>query len=96
VFDEPTIGLHPLDVKTLVKVMQKLLDQGATLITITHDLNLIANCDYIIDLGPQGGNNGGQIVASGRVMDLIKDPHSLTTQYLAVYCGKFDMFKDNN
>ena len=96
VFDEPTIGLHPLDVKTLVKVMQKLLDQGATLITITHDLNLIANCDYIIDLVPQGGNNGGQIVASGRVMDLIKDPHSLTTQYLAVYCGKFDMFKDNN
>lgn len=43
-----------------------------------------------------GGNNGGQIVASGRVMDLIKDPHSLTTQYLADYCGKFDMFKDNN
>ncbi len=96
VFDEPTIGLHPLDVKTLVKVMQKLLDQGATLITITHDLNFIANCDYMIDLGPRGGNNGGQIVASGRVMDLIKDPHSLTTQYLADYCRKFDMFKDNN
>ncbi len=96
VFDEPTIGLHPLDVKTLVKVMQKLLDQGATLITITHDLNFIANCDYMIDLGPRGGNNGGQIVASGRVMDLIKNPHSLTTQYLTDYCEKFDMFKDNN
>lgn len=93
VFDEPTIGLHPLDVKVLVKVMQKLLDQGATLITITHDLNLVANCDYLIDLGPRGGKNGGRIVASGKPCDLIKKPVSLTTQYLADYCEQFNTFK---
>ncbi len=58
VFDEPTIGLHPLDVKVLLKVMQKLLDQGATIITITHDQNLIVNADNILDLGPRGGKNG--------------------------------------
>lgn len=85
VFDEPTIGLHPLDVKVLVEVMQKLLDQGATIITITHDLNLVANADYMLDLGPRGGKNGGRIVAQGRPVDLIKRPSSLTTQYLAEY-----------
>lgn len=85
VFDEPTIGLHPLDVKVLVEVMQKLLDQGATIITITHDLNLVANADYMLDLGPLGGKNGGRIVAQGRPVDLIKRPSSLTTQYLAEY-----------
>ncbi len=89
VFDEPTIGLHPLDVKVLVKVMQKLLDQGATIITITHDLNLMVNADYILDMGPRGGKNGGRIVAQGRPQDLIKDPKSLTTQYLANYLKNF-------
>lgn len=90
VFDEPTIGLHPLDVKVLVSVMQKLLDQGATIITITHDLNLIVNSDYILDLGPRGGKAGGQIVAEGMPQELIKHPDSLTTQYLADYCKKFN------
>ena len=89
VFDEPTIGLHPLDVKVLVKVMQKLLDQGATIITISHDLNLIANADYMIDLGPRGGENGGRIVAEGRPLDLIKKPESLTVHYLADYWNQF-------
>lgn len=89
VFDEPTIGLHPLDVKVLVEVMQKLLDQGATIITISHDLNLIANADYMIDLGPRGGENGGQIVAEGRPLDLIKKPESLTVHYLADYWKQF-------
>lgn len=89
VFDEPTIGLHPLDVKTLVEVMQKLIDQGATIITITHDLNLIVNADYMLDLGPRGGENGGQIVAQGRPSDLVNNPKSLTTQYLAKYWQQF-------
>lgn len=85
VFDEPTIGLHPLDVKVLVQVMQKLLDQGATIITITHDLNLIVNADYMLDLGPRGGKNGGRLVAEGRPLDLIKKLDSLTVKYLAEY-----------
>ncbi|GAA3627622.1 ATP-binding cassette domain-containing protein [Lactobacillus hamsteri] len=90
VFDEPTIGLHPLDVKTLTEVMQKLIDQGATIITITHDMNLMVNADYLLDLGPRGGENGGQIVAQGRPGDLIKDPQSLTTKYLAEYWQQFE------
>lgn len=77
VFDEPTIGLHPLDVKTLVHVMQKLLEQGATIVTITHDLNLIVNADYMIDMGPRGGKNGGRIVASGQPLELAKDAKTL-------------------
>jgi excinuclease ABC subunit A len=89
VFDEPTIGLHPLDVKTLVNVMQQLVDRGATIVTITHDLNLIANADYMLDLGPRGGKNGGQIVAEGSQQQLVKNPQSLTTKYLAEYLQRF-------
>lgn len=90
VFDEPTIGLHPLDVKTLVHVMQQLLDRGATIVTITHDLNLVVNADYMLDLGPRGGSNGGQIVAAGTPLQLVKSPTSLTTQYLADYWHRFN------
>lgn len=90
VFDEPTIGLHPLDVKILVHVMQRLLDRGATIITITHDLNLIANADYVLDLGPRGGSNGGQVVAIGTPTELIDNPHSLTSQYLSEYWHRFE------
>lgn len=90
VFDEPTIGLHPLDVKTLLGVMQRLLDRGATIFTITHDLNLIANADYILNMGPRGGKNGGQIVATGRPRDLIAHPTSLTTRYLAEYWHRYN------
>lgn len=89
VFDEPTIGLHPLDVKTLVHVMQQLLDRGATIVTITHDLNLVINADYMLDLGPRGGSKGGRIVASGQPLQLIKQPNTLTTQYLANYWSRF-------
>lgn len=89
VFDEPTIGLHPLDVKVLVRVLQKLLDQGATIITITHDLNLIANCDYLLDMGPRGGENGGVIVAEGQLKDVIKSDHTLTLKYLKNYLKEF-------
>ena len=91
VFDEPTIGLHPLDVKVLVEVMQKLLDQGATIITITHDLNLVVNADYMLDLGPRGGENGGRIVAQGQPLELIKDPQSLTVEYLTNYLKQFNL-----
>ncbi len=90
VFDEPTIGLHPLDVKILLGVMQQLLDRGATIVTITHDLNLIVNADYLLDLGPRGGSKGGRIVAQGRPLDLIQKPTSLTTRYLAEYWGRFN------
>lgn len=65
VFDEPTIGLHPLDVRILIGVFQKLVDAGATVIVIEHDLNMIANSDYVVDMGPGGGKAGGQIVATG-------------------------------
>ncbi|MGM9892651.1 ATP-binding cassette domain-containing protein [Limosilactobacillus sp.] len=89
VFDEPTIGLHPLDVKTLVGVIQQLLDRGATIITITHDLNLVVNADYVLDLGPRGGKNGGRVVASGTPQSLIKHPVSLTSKYLADYWNHY-------
>ncbi len=85
VFDEPSIGLHPLDVRTLLEVMQGLIKQGATIVIITHDMNLMANADYLIDLGPRGGSNGGRIVAAGTPAELIKDPLSLTTKYLAEF-----------
>ena len=90
VFDEPTIGLHPLDVKTLLAVMQQLLDRGATIITITHDLNLIINADYMLDMGPRGGSNGGEIVAQGNPLALIQKPESLTSKYLAEYWSRFN------
>lgn len=72
VFDEPTIGLHPLDVQTLLKVFQTLIENGATVVVIEHDLDVIKNSDYIIDMGPDGGDAGGEIVYSG-VLDKIKD-----------------------
>jgi excinuclease ABC subunit A len=90
VFDAPTIGLHPLDVKVLLQVMQKLIDQGATIITITHDLNLIVNADYILDLGPRGGKHGGKVVFSGTVSELLAHPTSLTAKALAKYWQRFE------
>jgi excinuclease ABC subunit A len=65
IFDEPTIGLHPLDVATLLRVFQTLIDQQATVIVIEHDLDVIRNADYIVDMGPGGGESGGRIVAAG-------------------------------
>jgi len=82
IFDEPTIGLHPLDVRILLDVLQKLLDNKATIIVIEHDLDLLANTDYIIDMGPSGGINGGEIVAEGMLDDIIKNNKSLTAKYL--------------
>ena len=65
VFDEPTIGLHPLDVQTLLGVFQTLIENGATVVVIEHDLDVIKNADYIIDMGPEGGEAGGEIVFTG-------------------------------
>lgn len=82
VFDEPTIGLHPLDVRTLIGVFQKLIDQGASVLVIEHDLDMIANADWIIDMGPGGGQNGGEIVATGTPAQVAENPLSFTGRYL--------------
>ena len=82
VFDEPTIGLHPLDVRILIGVFQKLVDAGATVIVIEHDLNMIANSDYVVDMGPGGGKAGGQIVATGLPKKIAETAESLTGKYL--------------
>ena len=82
VFDEPTIGLHPLDVQVLLRVFNRLVEAGATVIVIEHDLDLIANADYIIDMGPGGGEQGGKIVACGTPEEIIKNPDSITGKYL--------------
>ena len=82
VFDEPTIGLHPLDVKTLLGVFQTLIEKGATVIVIEHDLDVIQNADYIIDMGPGGGEAGGEIVAAGTPEQVRENPRSITGRYL--------------
>ena len=82
VFDEPTIGLHPKDVRTLLLVFQKLIDNGATVIVIEHDLDVIRNADYIIDLGPEGGEAGGEIVFSGSVDALKLCKNSKTAKFI--------------
>ena len=82
VFDEPTIGLHPKDVLTLLDVFQTLIDHGATVIVIEHDLDVMRNADWIIDMGPLGGVQGGRIVAQGTPDDIRRDPDSLTGRFL--------------
>ena len=82
VFDEPTIGLHPLDVRTLLEVFERLVAQGATVVVIEHDLDVIANADYVIDLGPGGGEEGGRIVAAGTPEEVAANPASVTGRYL--------------
>ena len=82
VFDEPTIGLHPLDVQTLLAVFQTLIQSGATVIVIEHDLDVIRNADYLIDMGPGGGNEGGRIVAAGTPEQVKNAPESLTGKFI--------------
>ncbi|MEO5283230.1 excinuclease ABC subunit UvrA [Limosilactobacillus allomucosae] len=82
IFDEPTIGLHPLDVQTLIGVFQKLINQGATIIVIEHDREVISNADWVIDLGPGGGKEGGRVVAQGTVAEIKNNPASVTGRYL--------------
>lgn len=82
IFDEPTIGLHPLDVRTLLDVFQRLIDSGATVIVIEHDLDVIRNADYIIDMGPGGGNEGGTVVACGTPAQINAAPASVTGKFI--------------
>ena len=84
IFDEPTIGLHPLDVQSLLGVFQHLIEAGATVIVIEHDLDFIANADYIIDMGPGGGKEGGRIVAKGTQADIRNCGESVTGSFLTV------------
>ena len=88
VFDEPSIGLHPLDVRVLLGVFQALIDNGATVIVIEHDLDVIRNADYVIDMGPGGGEAGGKIVASGTPEKIERNPLSITGRYLQAWRGR--------
>jgi excinuclease ABC subunit A len=87
VFDEPSTGLHPLDVATLVGVFDRLLDAGATIIVIDHDLELLAAADHLIDMGPGGGPDGGHILASGTPREVARDPQSVTAPWLVQHLG---------
>ena len=82
VFDEPTIGLHPLDVRTLLEVFETLIRCGATVVVIEHDLDVISNADYVIDMGPGGGKEGGRIVAAGTPAEIAQTPQSVTGKFL--------------
>ena len=82
VFDEPSIGLHPLDVRVLLHVFQTLIDNGATVLVIEHDLDIIRNADYMIDMGPGGGEEGGEIIAVGTPQEMKNNPNSVTGKYL--------------
>ena len=82
IFDEPTIGLHPLDVQTLLRVFQALLDHGATVVVIEHDLDVIRSADYLIDMGPGGGEEGGRIVAAGTPEEVRQVQESVTARFL--------------
>ena len=82
IFDEPTIGLHPLDVRTLLDVFRTLIGNGATVIVIEHDLDVIRHADYIIDMGPGGGTDGGSIVVAGTPLEVSQHPESVTGTFL--------------
>lgn len=90
VFDEPSVGLHPLDIQTLIHVFDRLIEQGATIIIIEHDLDVIANADYVVDLGPKGGQFGGQIIAAGTPKEVANTAKSETGKYLKAH---FDLFQ---
>jgi len=81
VLDEPTIGLHPLDVRTLLQVFQTLVDAGATVVDIEHDLDIIRNADYLIDMGPGGGSEGGRVVAAGTLDEIRACGESVTGRF---------------
>lgn len=85
VLDEPTTGLHAADVHKLTEVLQKLVEAGNSVVVIEHNLDMIKTCDYIIDLGPEGGDNGGQVIAFGTPEEVVKEKKSYTGQYLKKY-----------
>jgi len=82
ILDEPTTGLHMEDVRNLLQVLQRLVDGGATVVVIEHDLDVVKSCDWIIDLGPEGGENGGRVVASGTPEEISRTPGSYTGNFL--------------
>ena len=82
IFDEPTTGLHFQDIDLLLKVLHKLRDHGNTVVVIEHNLDVIKTSDWIIDLGPEGGDGGGRIVAEGAPEDIVKNKNSYTGHYL--------------
>ena len=82
ILDEPTTGLHTHDVKKLLSVLNRIVDNGDTVLVIEHNLDVIKNADFIIDLGPNGGKNGGQIVATGTPEQVAKNEISYTAEYL--------------
>ena len=85
VLDEPTTGLHMSDVDTLLTLMDNLVDRGNTVVVIEHNLDVVAHADWVIDLGPDGGKNGGEVVFTGTPAQLLTDPISLTGKYLRRY-----------
>ena len=90
VFDEPTVGLHPDDVRVLLEVFQRLLDQGGTVLVIEHDLDVIANADHLIDMGPGGGAGGGRIIADGTPARVAREGQSATGRYLSEHLSQSD------
>lgn len=88
VFDEPSIGLHPSDIRVLLMVFDRLVRNGATVMVIEHDLDIIANADYVIDMGPGGGEYGGRIVAAGTPQQIMANPESITGKYLSFELSK--------
>ena len=87
-FDEPTTGLHPADLTRLLEILHELVDRGCSVLVIEHNLDLIATADYVIDLGPDGGDEGGEIVAKGSLEEIIAEPASLTGKYLKERFGE--------
>ena len=85
ILDEPTTGLHIADVHKLVDILQRLVDTGNTIVVIEHNLDLIKTADYIIDLGPEGGDNGGEIIATGTPEQIIRNDRSYTGKFLKKY-----------
>ena len=85
ILDEPTTGLHIADVHKLIDILQRLVDTGNTIIVIEHNLDLIKTCDHIIDLGPEGGDNGGEVVAIGTPEQICKYERSYTGKFLKKY-----------
>ena len=85
ILDEPTTGLHIADVHKLVNILQRLVDTGNTIIVIEHNLDLIKTCDNIIDLGPEGGENGGEVIATGTPEEICKNERSYTGKFLKKY-----------
>jgi excinuclease ABC subunit A len=80
--DEPTVGLHYVDVEKLIEILQRLVNKGNTVVVIEHNLDLIKSADYVIDIGPDGGDKGGKVVAKGTPEDVAKNEHSYTGHYL--------------